>query len=189
MQEIWKDIKGYEGLYQVSNLGRVKSLKRITKIPNAKRIEKEKILKSHVNKESGYIYVILCSKGKTKGFRVHRLVAQTFIPNPNNLPQVNHKDEYKSNNCVDNLEWCSSKYNNNYGNKRIKSQKARYKKIIQCDLEGNYIKTWNSIKQASEVLNISNTSISKCLNNKRNKAGNYIWKDINNLKGLKNESK
>ena len=105
MKEIFKDIEEYEGLYQISNLGRVKSLK----------YGKERILKPAKDKK-GYLYVCLYKQGKMKIYRVHRLVAQAFIPNPNNLPQVNHKDEDKTNNASSNLEFCDAKYNNNYGN-------------------------------------------------------------------------
>ena len=106
--EIWKDVVYFEGLYQVSNLGRVKSL-------NYSRTGREKVLKP--SKTNGYLQVYLYKEGKSKRFSIHRLVAFAFIPNPNNLPIVNHKDEDKSNNCVDNLEWCTVAYNNNYGTK------------------------------------------------------------------------
>ena len=106
MIEIWKDIEGYENLYQVSNLGRVKSL-------NYNHTGKEKIMKA--KKDKGYLRVQLYKDGKPKFYSVHRLVATSFLPNPNNLSQVNHIDEDKSNNIVDNLEWCSAKYNSNYG--------------------------------------------------------------------------
>ena len=106
-KEIWKDIDGYEGLYQVSNLGRVKSLHH----------NKEKILKGSYNSK-GYYFVKLCKNGISKSIFVHRLVAQEFIPNPDNLPIVNHKDENPRNNNVDNLEWCTQKYNANYGTVR-----------------------------------------------------------------------
>lgn len=107
MKEIWKDIdeiKGidYTGLYQVSNLGRVKGLKN-------KHILKQRL------KNNGYCVLTLCKENKPKTYLVHRLVAEAFIPNPNNYPQVNHKDEDKTNNCVDNLEWCTKEYNMNYG--------------------------------------------------------------------------
>lgn len=109
MMEIWKDCKGYEGKYQVSNLGRVWSVKG------------QKYLKGTIL-PSGYVHVHLTTpNGKRKKERLHRLVAIAFLDNPNNLPQVNHKDENKLNNCVDNLEWCNAKYNANYGtrNQRI----------------------------------------------------------------------
>jgi hypothetical protein len=105
--EIWKDIIGYEGCYQVSNLGNVKSL-------NYMHTGREKILKTK-QKKNGYMHINLCKDGVTKTHSIHMLVAETFIPNTDNLPQVNHKDEVKSNNCVDNLEWCTIEYNNKYG--------------------------------------------------------------------------
>lgn len=108
-KEIWKDIPGYEGLYQVSNLGRIKSMKRYTKIPNAIRIEKEKILK--LGKRNGYYVINLCKKNKRKSYQVHRLVAQAFIQNPKNKPYINHIDYDPTNNKVKNLEWCTQKEN------------------------------------------------------------------------------
>lgn len=108
--EIWKDIKDYEGLYQVSNLGRVKSLYRID---SSNHKVYEKILKTR--ERHSYIAVDLHKEGKAKTFSVHRLVAMAFISNPDNKPQINHKDENKENNCVDNLEWCTVLYNNTYG--------------------------------------------------------------------------
>lgn len=110
MQEIWKDIKNYEGLYKVSNLGNVKSLPKKAGRSN----RKEKILNFNKNSK-GYLRVELSKDKKRKQCLVHRLVAETFIPNYNNLPQINHKDENKENNYIDNLEWCDNKYNNNYG--------------------------------------------------------------------------
>lgn len=102
--EEWRTIEGYEGLYEVSNFGRVKSLK----------FDKEKVLQQGKN-TNGYLYVVLYKEGKVKNFLVHRLVASAFIDNPNNYPCINHKDENPSNNCVDNLEWCDQKYNVNFG--------------------------------------------------------------------------
>ena len=115
MEEIWKDIEGYEGLYQVSNLGRVKSFPR-----KGTHTTKERILKL-TKSNKNYVIVILKNNYIQKAKSVHRLVAEAFIPNPNNLPQVNHKDENKLNNKVDNLEWCDNIYNCNYGtrNKRL----------------------------------------------------------------------
>lgn len=110
-EEIWKDIEGYEGLYQVSNLGRVRSFDRIDRLG---RLRPGVILRPLMN-TYGYIQVSFCKEGKEKKLQVHRLVAQAFIPNPEGLPQINHKDENPKNNRVDNLEWCDGKYNCNYG--------------------------------------------------------------------------
>lgn len=104
MQEIWKDIEGYEGCYQVSNLGRVKSLK----------FGKEKILTPTINSR-GYYHTCLRKDGRSVTVYIHRIVAKAFLPNPDNLPLINHKDEDKTNNRVDNLEWCSVYYNLHYG--------------------------------------------------------------------------
>lgn len=121
-KEEWKDIQGYEGLYQVSNLGRVKSLERITKIPNAKRIEKEKIRK--LGTRNGYFVINLMKNNKRKSFQVHRLVAEAFIDNPQDKPFVNHIDYNKKNNNVYNLEWCTQKENVHHS---IKNMKHRHK--------------------------------------------------------------
>ena len=116
--EIWKDIEGFEGSYQVSNFGNVKSLPKLVYVSNPKftgyRQTKERLLKSGKTK-MGYKLVILRKDNKSKSVYVHRLVAKAFIPNPNNLPEVNHKDENPLNNDVNNLEWCTHSYNGNYG--------------------------------------------------------------------------
>lgn len=112
INEQWRPVKGFEGLYEVSNLGRVKSLKY------------GKILKPGMTKD-GYLFVILCRNGKMKYFKVHRLVATAFIPNPMDLPEVNHKDENKINNVVSNIEWCSRRYNVNYGSRNERAASAR----------------------------------------------------------------
>lgn len=122
--EVWKDIEGYEGLYQVSNMGRVKSLGATNRVGWHLR---EKILKQTIEPK-GYLKVGLRKNNKIQTVRVHRLVANAFLPNPFNLPQVNHKDENKTNNHVENLEWCTNKYNNNYGSKPKKSAEAAKRK-------------------------------------------------------------
>ena len=116
MNEIWKDIVGYEGLYQISNLGNVKSL-------NYRRTGKERILNPG-NNGCGYLFVILCNNGKRKHFKIHRLVANAFLENPDNKSDVNHKDEDKTNNNVDNLEWMTRQENNNYGTRNERSSKS-----------------------------------------------------------------
>lgn len=109
-EEIWKPVVGYEGLYEVSSYGRVRSLDRYD---SRNCFRKGELMNFFYG--CGYLKVVFCKNGIAKKYLVHRLVAQAFIPNPDNLPQVNHIDEDKSNNCVENLEWCDSKYNNNYG--------------------------------------------------------------------------
>lgn len=143
MQEIWKDIKGYEGKYQVSNYGRVKSL-------NYRHTGKEKLLKPTLQPD-GYLHVSLCKP--LKRFSIHRLVANAFIPNPENLPCVNHKDENKHNNNVCNLEWCTHKYNNEYGTRlkrvietQLKNHKLS-KKVYQYTLDGELVKEWESTRE------------------------------------------
>ena len=120
LEEIWKDIQGYEGQYMVSNLGRVKSFKKNSN-GNILKISDD---------GNGYKQISLYKNGKSKTWKIHRLVAIAFIPNPNDLPQVNHKDEDPSNNCVDNLEWCDGKYNSNYGNHNKKLSEAHTGKVL-----------------------------------------------------------
>ena len=171
MKEIYRDIKGYEGLYQVSNLGNVKSL-------NYNNTNKEKVLQLCAH-EKGYLYVGLYKNGKRKSYIVHRLVAETFLNNPDNLPEINHKDENKTNNCVDNLEWCTTKYNINYGIHNEKMAKKLSKPINQYDLQGNFIKSWNSATEINKVLGFDNTNISKCCRDIYKTAYGYKWRYVN----------
>ena len=162
MKEIWKDIKEYEGIYQVSNMG------------NVRRKKDNYIFK--INKNSrGYRIITLTKNKKEYNLSVHRLVANTFIPNPDNLPQVNHIDGNKMNNKVDNLEWCTQSYNMIHAFKN-KLEIKEGKKVIQYDLNMNMIKIWNKIIDAEKHLNISHGKISMVCNKKRKKAGGYIWR-------------
>ena len=163
MKEIYKDIQGYEGKYQISNLGNVYSL-----ITN-------KILKPRLTLD-GYYQVDLCKNGVKKHLYIHRLVAQSFLDNPKNYKIVNHKDENSMNNIVSNLEWCNSTYNNNYGNCKRKISEANSIKINQYDLQDNFIKQWNSMKEASETLKLSRGNICLCCEGIRNKTGGYRWR-------------
>lgn len=168
MKEQWKDIKGYEGLYQVSNLGRIKSFRAYNSYTK-KYYYREKILKNKID-TNGYPMICLCKDNK-KYIRIHKLVAETFIPNINNYPIINHKDENKQNNNVNNLEWCTYLYNNNYGNKNIKISKP----IIQYDLNKNIIKEYKSIMEASRELKINHSGIIQALKRKNKTGYGFIW--------------
>lgn len=184
IKEVWRDIPNYEGLYQVSTLGNVKSL-------NYNHTGKEKIMKQSKDKYE-YLKIRLCKENKVKNFRVHRLVALAFLENPNNLPCVNHKDENKQNNHVNNLEICSYLYNNNYGSKKQRMSeslkgkpkseemkrnlsKARRKPILQFSLDNVFIREWDSTKTASKELNLKSSSICMCCKGKTKTCGGYKW--------------
>lgn len=169
MREVWKDIKGYEGLYQISNLGRVKSLSRIVVFRGRERLQKETILREATSRK-GYSLVSLQKEGTAKTQKVHRLVAKAFIPNQQNYPQVNHKDENKKNNCVDNLEWCDCKYNNNYGLRTSKISK----KVLQIETGIIY----PSVSEAHRKTKIDTANISGVCLGKIKTAGGYHWKYV-----------
>ena len=183
--EIWKDIENYEGLYQVSNLGRVRSLERDVYYSNgAVHHVDEKILVPALNR-GGYSQINLHKNGKMKREYVHRLVAMAFIPNPENKPQVNHKDEVKSNNAVENLEWCTSVYNINYGTGIARAvQNRMYPKFgnhpnakpVFCE-ELN--KKFDSIRRAQEELGININCIVSACKGKIKTAGGFHWRYAN----------
>lgn len=191
MKEIWKNvpIKEYEGLYQVSNLGRVRSKDRwIHQKNNSKSFKKGRILKSLSN-DKGYYKVVLCNKPHRKRFYVHRLVALAFIPNLNNLPEINHKDENTHNNCASNLEWCSRLYNINYGTLNERRIKSVEKPVAQLDKNNKLIKVFECAKDASIATGISQSSIQGVASHYtyhtkygetrvRQIAGGYKWKYI-----------
>ena len=177
MEEVWKDIEEYEGLYQVSNLGRVKSLNRYIISSNGKTLfYKEKILKLRKNKH-GYLYVFLYKNTVQKFYTIHRLVANAFIENPNNYPCINHKDENKENNKVSNLEWCTYLYNNTYGTRIERIIKSQFIPIY-C-LETN--KCYNSIKQASEELNLDRTNIVNALRGRQKQTKGYTFRYVSQV--------
>lgn len=167
-KEIWKDIVGYEGLYQVSNFGRIKSLynyrgKGNILIPRLKR---------------GYLTIGLRKNKIRKWKTIHRLIAQTFIPNPHNYPVVNHKNENKLDNRIENLEWCTIAYNNCYGT-RLKNVKRKVSKpVIQYNLKGKYLKEFESISDAARAVKTSAGNIVSCCkrNPKYNKVKGFIWR-------------
>lgn len=167
IREQWRDIPDYKGIYQVSNYGRIKSFER--------NGTKGGILKPN-KRQDGYLQVGLHKNGKGKTFAVHQLVALTFLKNPNNLPQINHKDENKENNHVDNLEWVTPKENVNYGTRNERDSKTKRIPILQYTKDMVFIRDWESILSASIELNINNRNICSCCKNKRKSAGGFIWK-------------
>ena len=176
MEEIWKDKKDYEGHYQVSNCGRVKSFDTYRKGKNGSiRFYKGKILKLKTNKD-GYSQIGLWKNGKRKYFLVHRLVAEAFISNTDNLPCVNHKDENKQNNVVSNLEWCSAQYNNTYGTRIERVALKKKKLVLQFTLEGKFIKEWPSAIDAEREGGFISECICKVCKGKQKTHYNFIWR-------------
>ena len=181
--EVFKDVLGYEGLYQISNYGRVKSLERKNifycglRKQYLERPVKEKIL-SFNKSNNGYLQVCLTKNGKCCTRTVHRLVAKAFIPNPENKPQVNHIDGNKQNNNVKNLEWCTAKENTGHAIKTGLKKSYNKKKVKQYDLKGNFIKEWESITSFLKANNIdlNNSGITCCCKGRQKTSHGYIWK-------------
>lgn len=174
MEEIWKGIEGYEGLYQVSNLGNVRSLDRYVNNKGKLDFRKGKILKG-CKDIGGYLVVNLYKEGKEKKYKIHRLVGQAFLDNQNNLSEINHKDENKTNNMVDNLEWCDRSYNINYGTHNEKVAKVLSIPILQFNKTGDFIRKWNSATEVEREIGISQGHISECLKGKLKSAYGYKW--------------
>ena len=189
MEEIWKDIKGYEGLYQVSNLGRISSNTGYIKRKDGRLFFKEGRILKNTSSGVGYYQVKLCKDAIKINIRNHRAVAEAFIPNPENKPEVNHIDGNKQNNRVDNLEWCS--YNENlkhaYNNKlrqvtelqkeaASKNGKKSSKTTLQYDKNGKFVAEWESASEAARNLGYSVSNICNCCIYKRKTAGGYIWR-------------
>jgi len=181
MEELYKDIIGYEGLYQISNKGNVKSL-------NYNKTKKEKILKP-LYKE-GYYRISLHNNITIKWYSIHKLVAIAFIPNPENKPEINHINGIRNDNIVTNLEWCTRSENTlhsfrvlkNSPNKTMLGMKGvlcpNSTKVLQLTINNKEIKIWNSIIEASKELKINHRNISACCLGKRNSAGKYKWKHV-----------
>lgn len=155
MTEAWKVIDGYDG-YEVSSLGRVRSTKHT----------KAKILSQRLQGD-GYLKVQLCRRGKKKDFLVHRLVAKAFVENPSNLPQVNHRNEDKSDNWVENLEWCDNKYNTTYSIGRT---------VLQYSLDGRQLAAYPSTTAAALETGAGQSHICKCCRGRLKSAGGYVWR-------------
>lgn len=180
-KEFWKDIVGYEGYYQISNLGRVKRLQKVyIDSPGRRMLCKEKILKVKICKQTGYPYVNLSKNGEVKFKNIHTLVADAFIPNPDNLPCVNHIDENRSNSVLSNLERCTYSYNNSYGSACAKRKatmrknlEGKHKPIYQFDMNGNLLNTYNcGVKQLEEKFGFD---IGTCLTGKCKTSHGFVF--------------
>lgn len=156
--EVWNDIEGYEGLYQVSSWGRVKNSRT------------GRVLKFGYSR--GYLHVVLYKNCKYKKYSVHRLVAKTFIPNPQNKPQVNHKDEDKENNHVENLEWCTAKENNNHGTRTLRMSKTKSTPIVCIETGIEYY----GVCECARQMGLNRGNISSVLIGKRKTCGGYTFK-------------
>lgn len=156
----YKDVKGYEGLYLISDEGKVISLKH----------DEPKLLKTGLRGRDGlfYEFVSLAKNGQNKKFAVHRLVADAFLENPDNLPEINHKDENPLNNCVDNLEWCTRQYNVDYSKSKRVEQYENEEKIAE----------YRSIAEASRQTGIKRTAINNNLTGWSETAGGYVWRYV-----------
>lgn len=179
--EKWLPVVGFEGLYEVSSFGRVRSLERMietkskTGTPCKRRVE-ERILK-HGKDGHGYYHVNLCKEGKVKNAAVHRLVAEAFLPKPEGKEYINHIDSNCTNNCIDNLEWCTSSENNAHGWQHGNHIAVNAKAIAMISLSGEHLKDFQSVAEASKNTGICETGIRNCCKNKpRYKtAGGYKW--------------
>ena len=168
--EEWRDVAGYEGLYQVSSEGRVKSLER-------KGRKSEHILKPGV-RSKGYLFVVLCAGGKSRMFSVHRLVCQAFHDNPENKLDVNHINENKTDNRACNLEWSTRKENCNHGTRNVRMAIAKSRPIAQYTLDGELVKTWPSTAKVERRAGFDHSAISKAANGKYKQAYGFIWKYV-----------
>ena len=173
MSEDWRDIEGYEGRYQVSSMGRVKSLERKDCLG---RTVKERVLKPCDNGR-GYLYISLSDgTGEHKRHYIHRLVGEAFVPNPLEKEDVNHKDENPSNNHASNLEWLTHKENLNYGMRNERVAKANSKPVAQYTKDGAFIKVWASSAEVKRQLGFNHSNIIQVAKGNRKTAYGFIWK-------------
>ena len=179
--EIWKDIEGFEGLYQVSNLGRVRSLGRTimrgTRYGTiAPYTIKPRVLMPKICQGGYYQVGLFPMEGKATPAKVHRLVAKAFVPNPDNLPEINHKNEDKSDNRAENLEWVTHIDNCRYGTRNQRGGEKKSKAVIQMDMDGNTISEYPSVIEAQRATGTNRYQIRMCCNGKYKTAGGYRWK-------------
>lgn len=178
MIEIWKPIKGFEGFYEVSNIGRVKSVDRFIDNNGTPQKIFGKI-KTPQDNGHGYLWVQLYRNNKGTYKYVHRLVAEAFIPNPDNKPQVNHLDYNKQNNCVNNLEWVTAKENNEYSMPNRKDKTGpKGTGVIKCDMNGNELERYSGMREAERANNLANGVISAYFKYGYKHCGGYLWKKV-----------
>lgn len=178
MQEIWKDVPGFEDSYQISNLGGFRSKDRYARVcGGGKRLIRGQKLKT-IRCTNGYQEVVCSREKKRKVFLLHRLVAMVFIPNPNNLPEVNHRDENIKNCRADNLEWCTSKYNANYGTrtKRCLANNPQKQEVLQFDKYGKYLRKWDSINDAARHVGVDGSAITRVCKGKQHMSMGFVWR-------------
>lgn len=176
MKEIWKDVEGWEGLYQVSNLGRVKSLPRMRNAIHPYMTNETILSPRAYGKDRGYVSVALCCNGRRKQISIHRLVAKAFVPNPCGYGEVNHIDENKSNNVSTNLEWCSRSYNINYGSRIAKQRRNLLKPVRQFALDGSFVKEHESYADAAKSVNGFSSCISHVVRGDCNSYRGFVWR-------------
>lgn len=173
--EIWKDIPRYKGLYQASNKGRIRRLRRPI-INNGTATTKKGAIIGQSYTSKGYKRVHIHFNGKRKEELVHRLVAEAFIPNPKNFYCINHKDETRTNNAVENLEWCDYKYNNTYGTRIKRSVEKQSVKVLQYTSDGRLVAEYPSINEAGRKTGINAGHICHVCKGIRPNAGGYVWR-------------
>ena len=180
--EVWKPVKGFEGQYEVSDLARVRSIDKYRRVLDVKGQEHFRFVKGIIRKQqlmpNGYYAVSLKNNGKEKRMYVHRIVADAFIPNNNNLPEINHKDENKANNLPCNLEWCDRVYNNEYGTARQRMRMTKSRQIEQLTLDGRHVAYYDSGNQAARTTNYNRSSIHRAINGTQKSAYGYQWRYV-----------
>lgn len=174
--EIWRPVKGYEGLYEVSNKGRIRSLDRIAIFKDGRsRKYYGKVLEIKTVNNSGYLTVGLHNNGKQKTLLVHRVVAEAFIDNPNRYPEVNHIDQDKLNNRIENLEWCTHIKNVNHGDEIERGAAKQRRNFRQLDMDGNLIRVWSGFKKMERETGFQRKSVYDCCIGKRDSYKGFRW--------------
>lgn len=178
MNEVWKDISGYDGLYQVSSFGRFRSLDTILKMKNGiDRFHEGHVIQPYVAND-GYLMINLTKDSVRRSYKAHRIVAEAFIANPFKRPFVNHKNENKQDNRVENLEWCTNKYNIRYGTTQKKRIEKIGWKVRQFSADGTYIQTFISMRAASRILKIPMNGIYDNCNGKTKSYKGFIFQKV-----------